>query len=189
MNEIIIDTGITEVKQEEIFPFELVTPSNMILHTPIPEYDVSILPNPVTTKLIARLKMTMKLYGGVGLSANQCGVKERIFIAGTDSFQMVCINPKIVKGKGELKKKREGCLTFPGLYLNIPRYESVEVEYYTESGEKKTHTFDGMTAQIFQHEMEHMDGVIFTSHVGPVALQLAQERQKKLIKKMTRRMK
>ena len=68
-------------------------------------------------------------------------------------------------------------------------YESIEVEYYTESGEKKTHTFDGITAHIFQHEMEHMDGVIFTQHVGPLALKMAQERQVKLIKKAKRRVK
>ena len=189
MNELIIDTGTSTIKQEEILPYELVAPSHGALRVAIPEYDTRTLPNPAMTKLISRLKMTMKLYGGVGLSANQCGVNERIFIAGTDTFQMVCINPKIIKCIGEQTKKREGCLTFPGMYLSVPRYESVEVEYYTESGEKKTHTFDGVTAHIFQHEMEHMDGIMFTTHVGPLALKLAQERQSKLIKKMKRRMK
>jgi peptide deformylase len=137
--------------------------------------------------LIERLKMTMKLYGGIGLSANQCGVQERVFVAGSDTFQMACINPKIINLSGKVSKKREGCLSFPGLYLNIPRYESVEVEYYTESGEKKTHTFDGLTAQLFQHEYEHMEGKIFTAHVGPLALKLAKERQAKLVKKLLKR--
>ena len=191
MSELIINTE-TETKIEtieEILPFELVPPSNEILHAPIPEYNILSLPNPVLTKLVARLKMTMKMYNGLGLSANQCGVRERVFVAGTDNFQMVCINPKIIKFIGEKKKKSEGCLTFPGMFLNVPRYESIEVEYYTESGEKKTHTFDGITAHIFQHEMEHMDGVIFTQHVGPLALKMAQERQVKLIKKAKRRVK
>lgn len=189
MNEIIINTESNTVKKQELLPFKLVEPTHGVLHVAIPEYDVTTLPNPAMSVLVERLKMTMKLYGGIGLSANQCGINERVFIAGSDTFQMVCINPKIIMGIGEKKRKREGCLTFPGLYLNIPRYESVEVEYYTESGEKKTHTFDGLTAHIFQHEMEHMDGIMFTSHVGPLALKLAKERQSKLIEKARRRIK
>ena len=188
MNELIINTESNQIKKQEILPFKLLEPSNHALTFAIPEYPVATLPNELMSNLIARLKMTMKLYGGIGLSANQCGIMDRVFIAGTDNFQMVCINPKIIQCFGETKKKREGCLTFPGMYLNIARYESIEVEYYTESGEKKTHTFDGMTAHIFQHEMEHMNGEMFTSHVGPLALKLAQERQAKLIKKLKRRM-
>jgi peptide deformylase len=189
MSEIVINTESNKIEKKALEPFKLVEPSNGSLHARIEEYNVSLLPNPVMSELIERMKMTMKLYGGVGLSANQCGVQQRVFIAGTDQFQMVCINPKIIKTIGESKKKREGCLTYPGLYLNIPRYESVEVEYYTESGEKKNHTFDGVTAHIFQHEYEHMEGITFTTHVGPVALKLAVDRQNKLIKKMIRKSK
>lgn len=184
MTELIIDTQTSTVKKRELLPFKLVEPTHQLLSAPIPEYNVSTLPNATMSDLVERLKMTMKLYGGIGLSANQCGVQERVFIAGTETFQMVCINPKILNLTGEVKKKREGCLSFPGLYLNISRHETVEVEYYTESGEKKTHSFDGLTAQLFQHEMEHMDGKIFTAHVGPLALKLAKERQAKLIKKL-----
>lgn len=187
MSEFIINTGTSDVPKRELLPFKLVDNTHSILSVPIPEYSVHILPNSTMSDLVERLKMTMKLYGGIGLSANQCGVQERVFIAGSETFQMVCINPKIINLLGEVRKKREGCLSFPGLYLNIPRYESVEVEYYTESGEKKTHTFDGLTAQLFQHEMEHMDGNMFTTHVGPLALKLAKERQAKLIKKIKRR--
>ena len=184
MSELIINTETNTVKKQELLPFKLVDNTHGILSVPISEYNVDTLPNPSMSALVERLKMTMKLYGGIGLSANQCGVQERVFIAGSETFQMACINPKIINLLGEVRKKREGCLSFPGLYLNIPRYESVEVEYYTESGEKKAHTFDGLTAQLFQHEMEHMDGKIFTTHVGPLALKLAKERQAKLIKKL-----
>ena len=187
MSELIINTETSTVKKQELLPFRLVETTHEVLGVPIPEYNVHTLPNSSMSDLVERLKMTMKLYGGIGLSANQCGVQERVFIAGSETFQMVCINPKIINLSGEVRKKREGCLSFPGLYLNIPRYEIVEFEYYTESGEKKTHKFDGLTAQLFQHEMEHMDGNIFTAHVGPLALKLAKERQAKLIKKIKRR--
>jgi peptide deformylase len=187
MTEIVINTETPSVTKRKLLPLSLVEPNHGMLHNPIPEYDVRLLPNPAISDLIEQMKMTMKLYAGVGLSANQCGIQERIFIAGNEHFQMACINPRIVKFIGEKTKKREGCLTYPGLYLPIPRYESVEVEYYTESGEYKTHVFDGLTAHIFQHEMEHMDGIIFTTHVGPLALKLAKERREKLIKKLMRK--
>jgi peptide deformylase len=189
MSELVINTenSVIQKVNDEVVPFVLVKDDDSILHNQIPEYIVESLPNPIMSKLIARLKMTMQINGGIGLSANQCGVNERVFIIGNEFFQMACINPKIINFSGNDKRKREGCLSYPGLYLNIPRHDSVEVEYYTESGEKKTHTFDGLTAQIFQHEMEHMEGKTFTAHVGPFALKLARERQTKLFKKIAKR--
>jgi len=191
MTELIFNTesSTKKVVEEKVLPLKLVEPFSKFLSLKLPEYDVSKLPNNIISNLIERMKMTMKLYNGVGLSANQCGISERFFIMGTEHFQMTCINPKILNFIGEKKKIREGCLTYTGLFLYVQRYPSVEVEYYTESGEKKTHTFDGITAQIFQHEMEHMDGTVFTSHVGPLALKMAKDRQYKLFEKAKRRMK
>lgn len=179
-----IDTGsgIQTQKEEEIFPLPLVDTAHKVLNAPIPEYDETSLPNHYMSTLIKRLKMTMKLYGGIGISANQCGVKERVFIIGNENFQIVCINPKIVE-TGKVNRMREGCLSFPGLTLNVARHESIKVVYYTESGEQKSVDFDGVTAQCFQHELDHMNGILFTSHVGSLALKMAQDKQKKLIRK------
>ena len=179
-----IDTGsgIQTQKEEEIFPLPLVDTAHKVLNAPIPEYDDTSLPNHYMSTLIKRLKMTMKLYGGIGISANQCGVKERVFIIGNENFQIVCINPKIVE-TGKVNRMREGCLSFPGLTLNVARHESIKVVYYTESGEQKSVDFDGVTAQCFQHELDHMNGILFTSHVGSLALKMAQDKQKKLIRK------
>ena len=150
----------------------------------MPHYNILDLPNSKMNELVAKLKMTMKLYGGIGLSANQCGVQERVFVIGTDYFQMVCINPKIIDKSDEVERVKEGCLTYPGLYVTVPRYKWVEVEFFTEMGEKKQIRLDGLTAQCFQHELDHMNGITFTSLVGPVALQLAKQKQQKLIKKV-----
>ena len=179
-----IDTGsgIQTQKEEEIFPLPLVDTAHKVLNAPIPKYDETSLPNHYMSTLIKRLKMTMKLYGGIGISANQCGVKERVFIIGNENFQIVCINPKIVE-TGKVNRMREGCLSFPGLTLNVARHESIKVVYYTESGEQKSVDFDGVTAQCFQHELDHMNGILFTSHVGSLALKMAQDKQKKLIRK------
>jgi peptide deformylase len=85
--------------------------------------------------------------------------------------------------------KKEGCLSFPGLSLKVPRQDTINAVYYTEFGEKKTMEFSGITAQCFQHELDHMDGILFTQHVKPLALKMAKKKQDKVIKKYRRTMK
>jgi peptide deformylase len=141
------------------------------------------------TKLVRRLKMTMKLYSGLGLAANQCAVKERVFVIGTDQFQMACINPKVLESSEEIVKDTEGCLSFPAFFLSIPRPKWVDVEFTDENGQRKQTRLDGLTARCFLHELEHLNGVKFTSHVGSVAMLQAKRKQEKLIKKIVRRRK
>jgi peptide deformylase len=183
-NELIIDTGSSVVKENRTEPLAVYDERHPMLSVVMPEYDTSSLPNSRMNELTARLKLTMKLYSGIGLSANQCGVKERVFVIGTDQFQMVCINPRIISYSAEETKRKEGCLSSPGLFVTIPRSNSIDVEYYTELGELKQLTLDGVTAQCFQHELDHLNGITFTSKAGPVALQLAKKKQQKLINKV-----
>ena len=135
---------------------------------------------------LKRLKMTMKLYGGLGLSANQCGVFERVFVIGTDQFQIACINPRIVGKSPSTIKESEGCLSYPGLYVKVDRPDWVEVEYTNENGELIQTRLDGVTARCFQHELDHMNGIRMVEHVGAVALQMARRKQEKIIKKIVR---
>ena len=189
MSEIFtIDTEQNITKKFEVQPLPLYGEDYFMLKEIMPEFDVSALPSEVTSKLIERLKLTLKLYSGVGLSANQCGIKMRIFVMGSHDFQMTCINPKITKTYGELVKMNEGCLSSPGLYVKIKRYETIDVEYYDGMGKKITTMLDGVTAQCFQHELDHMNGVHFTKLAGDVSLILARKRQSKLIKKMKKTM-
>jgi peptide deformylase len=81
---------------------------------------------------------------------------------------------------------REGCLSYPGLYLNVPRYKKIVVEHFDHLGEYKTTTLEGISAQVYQHELDHMNGVVYTNKVGPLALELAKKRQKKLIRKISK---
>jgi peptide deformylase len=136
--------------------------------------------------LVKRLKMTMKLYGGIGLSANQCGVFERVFVIGTDHFQIACINPRIIGQAPSTIKAEEGCLSFPGLHVKLDRPDWVEVEFTNEMGELKQMRLEGITARCFQHELDHMNGIRMIDHIGPVALQMARKKQEKIIKKIVR---
>ena len=189
MSEIFtIDTeeGITKEKEEVVEPLPLFDESHPMLLQRIPEYDVSRLPNPVLGKLIKRLKMTMKLHGGIGLSANQCGIFERVFVLGANDAIWACINPKIINASPDLIRDKEGCLSFPGLALGVERHSWVEAEFINEECKVVQMRFEGLTARCFQHELDHMNGIKFTSKVKPLALQMAKKQQQKLIKKIMR---
>lgn len=183
-----IDTeeGIVKEKEEVVEPLSLFDESHPMLLQRIPEYDVTRLPNPVLGKLIKRLKMTMKLHGGIGLSANQCGVFERVFVLGANDAIWACINPKIINASPDLIRDKEGCLSFPGLALGVERHSWVEAEFINEECKVVQMRFEGLTARCFQHELDHMNGIKFTSKVKPLALQMAKKQQQKLIKKIMR---
>ena len=173
-------------QEKEVEPFPLFDENHPMMKQRIPEYDITLLPNPVMTHTINRLKMTMKLYNGLGLSANQCGVFERVFIVGNEEIVIVCINPKLIKASDDLIKDNEGCLSFPGLFLKVERASSVEVEYYDLQGKKYNTTFTGLTARCFLHELDHMNGITMDKHVKPLALKMAKDKQGKLFKRVKR---
>jgi peptide deformylase len=183
---LIIDTGSVEEKEQIVEPLTLYNENHPMLRVAIPEYTLP-LPNPNMSLLIKRLKMTMRLYGGIGLSANQCGVFQRVFVIGTDYFQIVCINPKVIDVSDAIDGSQEGCLSFPGLYLKVPRPASVNVEFTDEYGEIKRTWLDGVTARCFLHELDHMNGIRFVEKVGSVSLAQARRKQIKLIKKVHRK--
>jgi peptide deformylase len=189
MSEVLtINTEENVIRKENIEPLPLYNENFHMLNDEIPEY-TDTLPNPIMTNLVKRLKMTMKLYGGIGLSANQCGVYERVFVIGTDEYQMVCINPKVVSVSEELDKSDEGCLSFPALRLKVKRPVWADVEYTDENGNLNQIRLTGVTARCFLHELDHMNGVKFTSHVGPVSIQTAKRKQIKMLKKIQRQTK
>lgn len=177
-----IDTSVGVIKEEKVELLPVFSDRHPMLSEKIPEYTAS-LPNPQMTKLVQQLKLTMSQYAGLGLAANQCGIFERVFVIGTDQFQIACINPKIVSASEEIEKQGEGCLSFPALSLKIGRPKSVDVEYTTENGEIKQVTLDGLTARCFQHELDHLNGIKFTNHVGETSMMLARQKQAKMMKK------
>ena len=184
-----IDTEVAAgVKKAEpqVEPLQVFDDKLPMLSEVMPEF-VGVLPNASMTHLVKRLKMTMKLYSGLGLAANQCAIRERVFVIGTDQFQMACINPKVLEVSEELVKDTEGCLSFPAFFLNFPRPKWVEVEFTNENGERKQVKLDGLTARCFLHELDHLNGVKFTGYVGAASILQAVRKQQKLIKKIVRR--
>ena len=104
-------------------------------------------------------------YKGVGLSANQIGINERAFVMMIDiesEETITCFNPKIIKESKKLISYEEGCLSYPGLQLNISRPSTIIVKYEDEGKELHKIKLEGFIARIFQHEYDHMEGIDFT---------------------------
>ena len=182
-----VAAGITKA-EPKVEPLQVFDDRHPMLSEVMPEF-VGVLPNTSMTHLVKRMKMTMKLYSGLGLASNQCAIKERVFVIGTDQFQMACINPKVIEVSEELVKDNEGCLSFPAFFLNLSRPKWIEVEYTNENGERTQVKLDGLTARCFLHELDHLNGVKFTDYVGAASILQAARKQQKLIKKIVRRKK
>jgi peptide deformylase len=130
------------------------------------------------TELVSAMAVLMIESKGIGLAAPQCGINKRLFIMGNLDKLVACINPEIVSGEGEVKDL-EGCLSFPGLWLRVNRYEKVNVKYQNTRGETIELTLDGLAARVFQHEYDHLDGVCFDTRVGKTSLELAKEKRRR----------
>lgn len=171
--------GSTYSKTETIPVFDLVSETDIILKEVMPEFDFTNPPvNP--TEFASTLVETCKKYNGYGLSANQCGFRYRVFVMGTGDDYVAFFNPSIVlKSKKEIHMT-EGCLSFPLLALSITRPEEVAVTYQDFTGEWKQATFTGISARCFQHELDHMNGIVYTSRCKPLALQMAMKKRSKV---------
>lgn len=175
----------TRVLSENIETFSLVSENDPILREPIPEFDFNNVPvNPI--KFASSLTETCKKYQGYGLSANQCGFKYRVFVMGSNDEYVAFFNPKILEYSEEESMMVEGCLSFPMLALNIKRPSRITVEYQDYIGEIKTQTFSGLTARCFLHELDHLNGIVYTDVAKSLALKQGlkkRDKLKRLIKK------
>ena len=162
--------------------FQLVDKDNTMLKIPLSGVSEDCDRKELKENLIE----TMKNFKGIGLSANQVGIMERVFVM-YDNFSersiMACFNPQIVGESKETTFEEEGCLSYPGLFVKIRRPESVRVEYEDENGTKHEQTLVGLEGRVFQHEFDHMEGSNFTKRASRVALDMAKKRRKKMIKK------
>lgn len=109
---------------------------------------------------------------GVALAANQIGYDKRIFVltselAAKHNIENVIINPTIVRfdKDEELIEDKEGCLSFPGLYFKIKRYDKLVCSFKDISGNYRVAYLDGFISRVFQHECEHLDGKLYVSNL------------------------
>ena len=124
---------------------------------------------------------------GIGLAAPQVGVKKRIVIVdlkeNNKSSPVIFINPVIIKESRERAVNEEGCLSIPGYYAEVERAKEVDVEWYDLEGEKITKTFSGLFSICIQHEIDHLDGILFIDYLSRLKRRRANEKVKKFQKK------
>ncbi|KAB1159313.1 MULTISPECIES: peptide deformylase [Tenacibaculum] len=147
---------------------------------------------PQLEKLISDMRETMYNAQGVGLAAPQIGKAIRLFLIDASpfaedeeleeedrnvlkDFNRVFINAKIIKEEGDEWAFNEGCLSIPDVREDVFRQETITIEYQDENFEKHTETISGLAARVFQHEYDHIEGVLFTDKLSSL--------KKRLIKK------
>lgn len=149
----------------------------------IPEFNFANPPvdaNAFASKLVE----TCKLHNGIGLSANQCGFLYRVFVMGSGDEYVAFFNPKIVKYSDEKVRLNENSLSTPFLELKLDRPFQIDVEYQDYIGEKHLQTFNGLSARIFQHQVDNLNKVMFYSLAKPLALEMSLKKQRKMFKKL-----
>ncbi|MCL4140108.1 UNVERIFIED_CONTAM: hypothetical protein GTU68_048990, partial [Idotea baltica] len=126
---------------------------------------------PELEKLIENMFETMYESSGVGLAAPQIGREIRLFIVDAspfaeESFKHVFINAEILEESGKAWDFEEGCLSIPDIRENVSREPEVVMAYQDENFEHHERTFTGLAARVVQHEYDHIEGILFTDHIG-----------------------
>ena len=123
-------------------------------------------------------------HNGIGLAANQLNIKKRVFAIGSKNVpgfpEPFCVfNPVILEASEEHVLDKEGCLSFPGLWLHLQRPKMIVAQYQNSKGETKEAKVEGYLAKCFQHELDHLNGICFVDKVSRLKLQLAMKKLKK----------
>lgn len=170
------------IKKSEL---KLVKPDDPILHTPP---DPFVFGGEIDAEMLSNIMLDrMKELGGVGLSANQVGLNIRMFVMGYNDVTFTIYNPEIIETSKNNVSLDEGCLSFPGIYVKISRPDVVKVKFQNKLGEERIETLTGLTARVFLHEYDHMEGKTFKERASKIKWDLAYNRMIKRTKKVIKR--
>lgn len=129
-------------------------------------------------KFVADLFETMHASKGVGLAANQVGVARRVAVVETEEATLVLIDPVIVETEGR-DSAEEGCLSIPEVYAEVTRPLRIRIDATGLDGKRYSWEGDGLAARAVQHEIDHLDGILFLDHLGPIKRTMLLSRYKK----------
>jgi peptide deformylase len=184
-DEIVFNTeSQIQYVQKQIETFDLVDENDPILKEVLPEFDFENAPINAADFASSMVETCIK-NNGYGLSANQCGFKYRMFVMGAGTEYVAFYNPKVIRTKDEVHMQ-EACLSFPMLGLSVTRPKEIWVEYQDYNGEKKEAHYVGLSARCFLHELDHMNGITFTTRAKPLALQSGMKKRDKFKKMVDR---
>lgn len=156
---------------------ELVDSRDPSLRRSSPVFDFSA-PLVPPFELSESLEEAMNRLGGLGLSAVQVGIPTRVFCMATRP-DVTMFNPSIVDVGDERVELDEGCLSYPGLVMSVSRPKVIKIRFTLKDGDVRTMKLSGMTARIFQHEMDHLDGKRFFDGQSRLKTEMAIRRARK----------
>jgi len=136
-------------------------------------------------RLAADMLETMYAAPGVGLAAPQVGVSRRVIVLDCSPKEapqspVIAVNPELLTGEGECCEE-EGCLSVPEYYAKVPRREKVLVRYQDLDGTPREVTAEGLWAICFQHEIDHLDGILFVDHLSPLKRSMFRKKYQKIL--------
>ncbi len=137
-------------------------------------------------KITQDMLETMYADTGVGLAATQAGFNLRIFVidcSETHDHPVVFINPEITEKIEEIDSE-EGCLSFPGIYANVRRARKVTIQALNTQGQLFTETYTGLEARCVQHELDHLNGIVFLDYLAPIKRKMLEKKMQKMQKKV-----
>lgn len=185
MNEMVLDS----IEKRIDIP-ALVKEDDPILHRPLKPFNFD--GDIDAGHLADTLFESMKHYRGVGLSACQIGIDARVFVMGYDltkgagGVRYDIFNPKVLDITGKELMGYEGCISYPLMDVMIKRPGSILVSYQDKYGKFQQEMFAGLTARIFLHEYDHMEGITFKDRVSKFKWDLSCKKRDKLLKKVIR---
>jgi peptide deformylase len=165
--------------------FKLVSENDPILKEIVTDFDFgnsTVNANEFASSLVE----TCREHNGFGLAANQCGFKHRVFVMGSGDEFVAFFNPKIISRSEDETILTEGCLSFPMLAVKISRPNTIDVTYQDFNGIEHSATFSGLSSHIFQHELDHLNGIVYTERAKPMALKMGLKKKTKFNKLMNR---
>lgn len=124
----------------------------------------------------------MLMEDGIGLAANQVGIRARMFVMGHRDYPEAAqafFNPMIIAHVDDLEDLEEGCLSFPGIFVKIKRPKKIKARWQNSKGEWQEDVFDGYNCKCFLHELDHLEGIVFQDRVSAVKWALAVKKTKK----------
>ena len=200
-NQILQEVPVEDIPYEvrdgvnpQTFNKQLIEPGNPMLRTPVAPYKDELLKEfgiKDRKELVASMFELMHKYGGIGLSAIQVWLPFNMFVAGDHQsiekgMKLAMFNPVILSTSEETVMMKEGCLTFPFLFINIVRPRKCVMKYEDENGDLKEAHLDGMMSRVCQHEYDHQAGILMPMKVSKMKLDLAYKKAEKEMTKWRR---
>lgn len=151
-------------------------------------------------KLVKSMTNILKTANGLGLAAPQVGISKRIFIVDTGYIEYdkvaetansenisyvpsikVFLNPQLISGEGS-QSIEEGCLSVPEYRAEVERYDKIKIKYYDIDFKEHRENIDGLFSIVFQHELDHLNGILFIDHLSRLKRNMARKKAKKNLK-------